>query len=296
MDQQKIELFSNYLLVEKGSSLHTIESYRYDLQHFCEYLALLGLEDPVEAEREHISAYLTYCRKQGLSSKTMARKLSTLRTFYKFLFLDKLIDKNPTANLEGPKLGKYLPSVLMQDEVSLLLKQPDVSKPAGKRDRAILETLYATGMRVSELTGLAVDDVDLRFHYAKVFGKGGKERLVPLGSYALEAVEEYLEQGRPKLLKGKKSPSLFVNQRGGTLSRQSVWQMLKTYGKQAGLGDGLSPHTMRHSLAAHLLENGADLRTVQEILGHSDIATTQIYTQLLQGTITKEFQKYHPRS
>lgn len=296
MKTNYIEHFTNYLLVEKGCSPHTIDSYRYDLQHFYAFLSTVGLDDVTAVAREHVTAYLAYCRKQGLSAKTMARKLSALRTFYKFLFLDKLIDVNPTVNLAGPKLGRYLPNVLLQEEVTLLLAQPDATTAAGKRDRAILETLYATGMRVSELTGLATDDVDLRFHYAKVFGKGGKEWLVPLGSYAVAALQDYLTKGRPLLLKGKKCPALFVNRRGGGLTRQSVWQMLKTYGQQAQLGDILSPHTLRHSLAAHLLGNGADLRTVQEILGHSDIATTQIYTQLLQGTITKEFKKYHPRS
>ena len=293
---REIDLFCDYLLVEKGSSLCTIDSYRYDLIHFAEYLELLGQDELCAVERGQIMAYLGHCRQRGLSAKTLARKLSALRSFYKFLFLDKLVVHDPCVNLEGPKLGKYLPNVLMQEEVSLLLAQPDPATAAGLRDRAILETLYATGMRVSELTGLALDDVNLHFQYAKVFGKGGRERLVPLGSLAVTALEQYLNEGRLKLLHGKKNPALFVNARGGTLTRQSVWNMMKKYGESAKLGDMLSPHTLRHSLAAHLLENGADLRTVQEILGHSDIATTQIYTQLLQGTISAEFKKCHPRA
>ena len=226
----------------------------------------------------------------------MSRKLSALRTFYKYLMLDKIIKKDPTVNLESPKATKYLPGVLQQQETELLLSAPDTTTLRGIRDKAVLETLYATGMRVSELTGLHLDDLHLEFQYAKCFGKGGKERIVPLGSYAIEAIEQYLVRCRPVFLKEKKNPSLFLNQRGGTLTRQSVWNMMKEYGEQVGIGDQLSPHTLRHSLAAHMLENGADLRTVQEILGHADLGTTQIYTQLLQKTLTEEFKRCHPRS
>lgn len=254
------------------------------------------MENLSTATRQQLIDYFAACRSKGMSPKTMSRKLSTLRTFYKYLLLDRIITKDPTANLESPKPTKYLPGVLQQSEVELLLSAPDLSTKKGIRDKAVLETLYATGMRVSELTGLNLDDIHLEFQYAKCFGKGGKERIVPLGSYAIDAINRYLEKCRPLLLKDKKNPSLFLNQRGGTLSRQSVWSMMKEYGRQVGIGDNLSPHTLRHSLAAHMLENGADLRTVQEILGHADLATTQIYTQLLQKTITEEFKRCHPRS
>lgn len=296
-ENAEIEIFLDYMLVEKGASPNTIDNYRYDLLDFFHYLrdgeATAELS---QAGRKDIIAYLAFCRKKQMAPKTMARKLSAFRTFYKFLLLDKVIEKDPTANLESPKLTKYLPGVLLQSETELLLSAPDTTTLKGMRDKAVLETLYATGMRVSELVGLNLDDLHPEFHYAKCFGKGGKERIVPLGSYAEAAIDDYLTKCRGVFLKGKKNPSLFLNQRGGTLSRQSVWTMMKAYGKQVGIGDALSPHTLRHSLAAHMLENGADLRTVQEILGHADLATTQIYTQLLQKTITEEFKKYHPRS
>lgn len=296
-ENAEIEIFLDYMLVEKGASPNTIDSYRYDLLDFFHHLKQGSAKaDLSKAERREVIDYLAFCRKKQMASKTLSRKISTLRSFYKFLLLDKVIDKDPTANLESPKLTKYLPGVLLQGETDLLLSAPDTTTRKGIRDKAVLETLYATGMRVSELVGLRLDDIHPEFHYAKCFGKGGKERLVPLGSYAEAAIEAYLSQCRGIFLKGKKNPSLFLNQRGGTLSRQSVWVMLKFYGDQVGIGDALSPHTLRHSLAAHMLENGADLPTVQEILGHADLATTQIYTQLLQKTITEEYKKYHPRS
>lgn len=294
---EEIAAFLDYLLVEKGASPNTLESYGYDLRDFSEWLTeQYDIKKPGAAERKHIAEYLASCRSRGMAPKTMSRKLSALRTFYKYLMLDKVIQKDPTVNLESPKSVKYLPGVLQQEETELLLSAPDTTTLKGIRDKAVLETLYATGMRVSELTGLHVDDLHLEFEYAKCFGKGGKERIVPLGSYAIEAIEGYLVRCRPVFLKDKKNPALFLNQRGGTLTRQSVWNMMKAYGKQVGIGDSLSPHTLRHSLAAHMLENGADLRTVQEILGHADLATTQIYTQLLQKTLTEEFKRCHPRS
>lgn len=297
LKNREIDHFLDYLLVEKGSSPNTIESYHYDLVDILLWLKKeRGMENLSTATRQQLIDYFAACRGKGMSPKTMSRKLSTLRTFYKYLLLDRIITKDPTANLESPKPSKYLPGVLQQSEVELLLSAPDLSTKKGIRDKAVLETLYATGMRVSELTGLNLDDIHLKFQYAKCFGKGGKERIVPLGSYAIDAINQYLEKCRPLLLKDKKNPSLFLNQRGGTLSRQSVWSMMKEYGRQVGIGDNLSPHTLRHSLAAHMLENGADLRTVQEILGHADLATTQIYTQLLQKTITEEFKRCHPRS
>ncbi len=296
-ENMEIETFLDYMLVEKGASPNTIDSYRYDLLDFFHYLREMSAKAVLsKADRREVIAFLAFCRKKQMASKTLSRKISTLRSFYKFLLLDKVIEKDPTANLESPKLTKYLPGVLLQGETDLLLSAPDTTTRKGIRDKAVLETLYATGMRVSELVGLHLDDVHPEFHYAKCFGKGGKERIVPLGSYAEAAIDAYLNQCRGVFLKGKRNPSLFLNQRGGTLSRQSVWTMLKHYGDQVGIGDAISPHTLRHSLAAHMLENGADLRTVQEILGHADLSTTQIYTQLLQKTITEEFKKYHPRS
>lgn len=296
-ENREIALFLDYMLVEKGASPNTIDSYCYDLTDLSGWLKKeRGKERLSEAERPDLIAYLADCRKKQMAPKTLSRKLSAMRTFYKYLLLDKVIEKDPTVNLESPKAVKYLPGVLQQSETELLLSAPDTTTLKGIRDKAVLETLYATGMRVSELTGLHLDDLHTEFRYAKCFGKGGKERIVPLGSFAIDAIDTYLKKCRPVFLKDKVNPSLFLNQRGGTLTRQSVWNMMKFYGEQVGLGEQLSPHTLRHSLAAHMLENGADLRTVQEILGHADLTTTQIYTQLLQKTLTEEFKRCHPRS
>lgn len=293
---KELERFSGYLLVEKGYSENTINSYIGDMRSFLEYLKTQNIHLLADATRGHVMGYLVALHRENVSAKTVSRKLSAMRTFYKFMLLDKRIAMSPMLNLESPKFTKYLPNVLTQEEVTLLLAQPDASTLAGKRDRAILEILYATGMRVSEVVGLNLDDVNLHFRYAKCFGKGGKERIVPLGSYAIAAVEDYLKNVRPVFLKEGVDSGLFLNQkRGKRLTRQSIWNMMKFYGKSAGIGDMLSPHTLRHSLATHMLENGADLRTVQEILGHVDLSTTQIYTHLLQKTITEEYKKYHPR-
>lgn len=295
-DDSIIRNFGDYLLVEKGYSPNTIEGYCRDIADFRRCLQDSGGSTLLGADRRQVMGYLVDLHKRGLSAGSIGRHMSALRTFYKFLMLDKVIEEDPMVNLESPKVAKYLPNVLSQDEVSALLDQPDTSTLAGIRDKAILETLYATGMRVSELVGLNIDDVNLKFSYAKCFGKGGKERLVPLGSYAVEAIDDYINKSRLKFLKGKVDDALFLNQHGRRLTRQTVWNLMKTYGVAAGIGDSISPHTLRHSLATHMLENGADLRTVQEILGHVDLATTQIYTHLLQNTITAEFKKYHPRS
>ena len=294
---RETELFLDYLLVEKGASSNTIDSYRLDLEDLRAYLEVSGRGCSLtEVKRGDLTAYLEYCRKRNISPKSLSRRISAFRSFYKFLMLDKIIRSDPTVNLETPKQVKYLPAVLSKDEVVRLLDAPDVSTPAGIRDKAILELLYATGMRVSELCGLHPDDLHPDFMYAKCFGKGGKERIVPLGDYAVAAVDAYLVRVRPLFLKDKRTPELFLNQHGGALSRQSVWNMMKKYGEKAGVGSVLSPHTLRHSLATHMLENGADLRTVQEILGHVDLQTTQTYTQLLQKTITDEFKRTHPRA
>ncbi len=294
--KKEIEDFGDYLLVEKGYSPNTIAGYGRDLADFAAYLSSISVSSLAKAQRRDIMNYLADLYKRGLSANSTGRRMSALRSFYKFLLLDKRIEEDPMVNLESPKIAKYLPNVLTQEEVELLLAQPDTNTMAGKRDKAILETLYATGIRVSELVGLNTYDVNLKFTYAKCFGKGGKERLVPLGSYAVSALAEYITSVRPKYLKDNAEAALFLNQRGRRLGRQTVWNLLKLYSSSAGLAATISPHTLRHSLATHMLENGADLRTVQEILGHVDLATTQIYTHLLQNTVTAEYKKYHPRS
>ncbi|MDO4542854.1 MAG: site-specific tyrosine recombinase XerD [Bacillota bacterium] len=294
-DNKIIRDFGDYLLVEKGYSANTVQSYCSDLEDFSHYLREDG-GSLISAQRHQVMGYLVDLNRRSLAAASINRRLSSLRSFYHFLLLDKVIVKDPMVNLESPKIAKYLPDVLSQEEVAALLNQADIPTLPGKRDKAILETLYATGMRVSEVVGLNIDDVNLKFSYAKCFGKGGKERLVPMGSYANAAVEDYIKAVRPKFLKDRIESALFLNQRGGRLTRQTVWNLLKKYGAAAGLEETLSPHTLRHSLATHMLENGADLRTVQEILGHVDLATTQIYTHLMQKTITAEYKKFHPRS
>lgn len=296
MEQREIIDFLDYLLVEKGYSMNTIKNYEYDLLDFQRFLKEQKILSLAAADRAAVMRYLVHCQGRHLSSRTIARRLASLRAYYRFLLLDKVIDVSPTVNLESPKINRYLPNVLQKEEVSLLLAQPDITGIAGIRDKAILETMYGTGMRVSEMVGLNIDDVNFHFQYVKCFGKGGRERLIPIGSYALSSLEVYLAKARPKLLGAKKTPALFLNARGGRLSRQSFWTLMKKYGEMANLGDIISPHTLRHSIAAHLLENGADLRTVQEFLGHADITTTQIYTQLLQSKLAKEFKRCHPRS
>ncbi len=295
MQNREIIDFLDYLLVEKGYSMNTIKNYEYDLLDYQCFLKEQEISSLLQADRGTVMAYLIQCQRRGLSSRTIARRLATLKAYYKFLLLDKAIQVSPTVNLESPKIARYLPNVLTKEEVSLLLAQPDMTTKGGIRDKAMLETMYGTGMRVSELVGLDIDDVNFHFQYIKCFGKGGRERLIPVGSYALSSLEVYLAKARPKFLAGKKSTALFLNARGGRLSRQSFWMMMKRYGESAKLGDIISPHTLRHSVAAHLLENGADLRTVQEFLGHADITTTQIYTQLLQGKMAQEFKRCHPR-
>ncbi len=296
MEASEIVAFLDYLLVEKGHSMNTIKNYAYDLADFSAFLTERKAGTPKDSDRGAVMAYLVHCQRRGLHSRTIARRLASLRSFYRFLLIDKVIETSPTVNLESPKLARYLPNVLTKEEVALLLAQPDITTTGGLRDKAMLETMYGTGMRVSELLGLNLDDVNFHFHYVKCYGKGGRERLLPIGSYALSALEMYLANSRPKLLAEKKTPALFLNARGGRLSRQSYWGAIKRYGGAAKLGEVVSPHTLRHSIAAHLLENGADLRTVQEFLGHADISTTQIYTQLLQGKLAQEFKRCHPRS
>ena len=304
MDSAHLESFLEMMAVERGASAHTLEAYRRDLGDFLDRLEQASAGRLADTTGLDVEAYIQALAVSGLAATTRARKLSAMRQFYKFLLAEGVIDEDPTVTIAGPKRGRSLPKTLSVAEVDHLMSTAK-ARLAGTSGRerlralrfyCLIEVLYATGMRVSELVGLHLDDIHPEFHYAKCFGKGGKERIVPLGSYAEAAIGAYLDQCRGAFLKGKKNPSLFLNQRGGTLSRQSVWAMLKQYGDQVGLGDALSPHTLRHSLAAHMLENGADLRTVQEILGHADLATTQIYTQLLQKTITEEFKKYHPRS
>ena len=291
-----IHEFINYLSVERGLALNTLESYGRDLRQYSQYLQV-GDDTAFDlASRTQIVDYLMHLQQQGKATATIARRLAALKAFYQFLVREKYLDKDPTANLESPKLEKRLPKVLTVREVELLLAEPDPSSPSGLRDRAMLELLYATGIRVSELVSLNLPDVNLDMGYIRCSGKGSKERIVPMGSMAIASVREYLDHGRGRLVRDREEQALFVNHHGRRLTRQGFWKIVKKYAEDAKIEKEITPHTLRHSFATHLLENGADLRSVQEMLGHADISTTQIYTHITRGRIKEVYARTHPRA
>src|SRR5437773_6612021 len=282
--------------VEKGLSSNTVSAYRRDLVKFDEFARKRKLS--LEAvTRDALVDFLAGLYRQKLESKTVARHLVTLRNFFRFAQIQDLIPEDPSVNLESPKIRRSLPGYLRLEEVERLLTQPDAKTPFGLRDRAMLEVLYSAGLRVSELIGLRVSDLDTKVGCVRCIGKGNKERIVPIGKKALGMVERYLRDARPKLIgKAASSPTLFVNRRGGPLSRVGVWKILSAYGRRAGLRVALTPHMLRHSFATHLLERGADLRSVQLMLGHADISTTQIYTHVVEERLKQVYKAHHPRA
>ena len=286
---QQLDAFAQYLVVEKGLAANTVAAYMADLQRFC---------DDAETEplhRDTIVRYLQARRQDGLTARSAARELSAIKAFCRFLHERGELQGDPSQNMRMPHLPQRLPSVLTRQEVEDLLQAPDTGAAGGKRDAALLEVMYATGLRASELAGLQLADVDLAGGYVKARGKGGKERIVPLGELALLQLEDYLAMGRPALLKQRRAAAVFVNRSGRAMSRQSVWKIVKKYVLQAGIDKPISPHTLRHSFATHLLEGGADLRALQQLLGHADIATTQIYTHIVQQRLQTVYHTYHPR-
>ncbi|HEY8393286.1 MAG TPA: site-specific tyrosine recombinase XerD [Thermaerobacter sp.] len=290
-----IQEFIDYLRVERGLASNTLASYGRDLAHFAAFLRDRGL--PLAAvDRPLLMAYLHELHRSGRRAATRARRLAALRGFFRYLHEEGYLPADPTEGLASPRLERRLPRVLSVAEVTRLLNGPDASRPEGLRDRAMLELLYATGMRVSELVGLDLDDVHLDHGYARCRGKGGKERVVPVGVPALRAVRDYLLRGRPRLVRRLGERALFLNRRGGRISRQAVWKLLKTYARAAGIGRPVTPHTLRHSFATHLLAHGADLRSVQELLGHADVTTTQIYTHLTRRHLLETYMQAHPRA
>lgn len=291
-----VDEFIYYLTVERGRSDNTAASYRGDLALFTSFLNDKRKKSVLEASREDITAYLKEQYGLKKSTSTISRYIAAVKSFYHFLFREGLIAYDPTVDLEMPKLPKKLPRVLSYQEVDKLLCQPGKLKPACIRDRAILELLYATGLRVSELLALDTDSLKLDMCYVRCFGKGSKERIVPLGSEARKYLMIYLKKGRPKLQKRAREKALFLNQRGERLSRQGCWKIIKKYALLAGIEKEITPHTLRHSFATHLLENGADLRSVQEMLGHADVTTTQIYTHLTRNKIREIYNRSHPRA
>jgi len=294
MDQWQ-DQFLHYLIVEKGLSKNTIEAYGHGLSRFFNYLKEKGVHEIQEIGKFHVRGFLLSLRKRGLSTRTIVRNLVVIRTFFRFLAQEGILGANPIENLESPKVEKNLPEILTLREIEQLLERPDLRTPLGKRDRAMLEMLYATGMRVSELTQLPTHQVSLEGGYVLLYGKGSKERIVPIGSEAIRWVLLYLKESRGVLAKGKESPFLFINRSGKPMSRQRFWKSLKDYARKAGLRKRITPHLLRHSFASHLLEGGADLRSVQMMLGHADISTTQIYTHVTGERLKKVHQHYHPR-
>jgi integrase/recombinase XerD len=290
-----IQEFLNYLRVEKGLSQNTISAYGRDLVKLDAY-ARQNRKRLDQFRRDDIVDFLGSLYRRKLGSRSVARHLVALRTFYRFALTEGALREDPTLNIESPKFRKGLPSFLSLEEVERLLAQPDTTTKLGMRNKAMLELLYSTGLRVSELTGLRVADIHMEMGCLRCIGKGNKERLVPVGRPAIAAVREYLQTSRPQLLRDKSSPYLFLTQSGGRLGRIGFWLALQNYGRRAGLRTRLSPHKLRHSFATHLLERGADLRSVQMMLGHSDISTTQIYTHVMQARLKEIYKQHHPRA
>jgi integrase/recombinase XerD len=284
--------FLDFCRIEKGLARTTIESYRLDLERFAGSIQAANHWSDPECVRRHIDSLY----QAGMASRSISRHLTTLRNLYRYLLEKGIVETDPTANLAAPKQWQSLPKYLNKKQIDDLMAAPDQTKPQGLRDRAMLEFLYATGLRVSELCRARVSDLDPNMGYVRVVGKGNKHRLVPVGKAALQAVEYYLTIGRPRLLKNRPSPYLFVTNRAGAMTRQAFWKLLASYGKKAGMFRDLTPHVLRHTFATHLLEGGADLRSVQTMLGHADISTTQIYTHVMRSRLRKTVDEHHPRA
>ncbi len=288
-----IDGFIDNIWLEKGLSQNTLNAYRQDLSNFSNWLKPVNLEN---ADRITLLDYLAYRLKQGYSSRSTARSLSSLRAFYAYLLSKSLISDNPTAKIQSPKLGHSLPKILSEEDVEKLINAPNTKEPLGLRDRAMLELLYACGLRISELINLEVLNLNIRQGVVKVLGKGSKERLVTMGEPALDWISDYLTYGREQLLTDtKKSSILFLSNRGTGMTRQTFWYRIKLYANKAGVDQSLSPHTLRHAFATHLINHGADLRTVQLLLGHTSLSTTQIYTEVARHRMKELHREHHPR-
>ena len=289
MSRNSIESFIDYLSIERGLSPNTLQAYRRDLCQFRDWLK----KEFLQVDSALIGNYLATLREKGNKSRTLNRKLSVVRMFYKFLYTEGKIDHNPVEGVSSPRLGRKIPSFLSEKEVEALLEAPSVDEQYGSRDRAILEVVYGAGLRISELVNLNLTDLNLKGGWVKVLGKGSKERIVPLGREACRWVRIYLRKRR---IETTDKLSLFCNRYGKRLSRQACWKIIKKYSQKSGITKKISPHTLRHSFATHLLSRDADLRFVQELLGHTNISTTQIYTHITQERLKKVYKKYHPRA
>jgi len=294
---QDLRFFMQYLSVERGLAHNTLESYERDLTQFFDHLKQLGIVSMEETSKTQITSYLAGLKKAGKAAATISRNLVSIRNFYQFLVRERMLDKDPSANMEAPKLEKRLPKVMSMEEVEKLLESPQTDTPNGIRDKAMLETLYATGIRVSELISLNTGDIHLGLGFLRCLGKGSKERIIPLGRIAAQSLDRYILNARPKLLKkARTEEALFVGHLGTRMTRQGFWKIIKKYATQAVIQKEITPHTLRHSFATHLLENGADLRSVQEMLGHADISTTQIYTHVTKRRMKEVYNQTHPRA
>ena len=287
--------YLNYLVFEKGLSEKTIESYSRDLARYLDFLGNKGVKHISDADTSLILKHLIALRDAGLGPKSCARHLVTLRGFYRFLVQEKVLEYDPARLVDLPKSGLKLPDVLSVSEVNLLLNIPDTKKPLGKRNAAMIELLYAAGLRVSELVNLDFLNINLEACFVRVLGKGSKERVIPIGVYAKDKIDDYIKNARPLILKNNASRYLFVARAGKPMTRQGFWKLLKQYAQQSGIKKKITPHSLRHSFASHLLEGGADLRTVQVMLGHVDISTTQIYTHVAREHLKQMHEKFHPR-
>ncbi|MCU7556788.1 site-specific tyrosine recombinase XerD [Macrococcus capreoli] len=294
--QMIIDEYLHFIMIEKGLSKNTIAAYRRDLKHYQTFLEQEKIGNIDNIDRFTITLFLGYLKDQGKSAKTLARMSATIRGFHQFALREKYAAKDPTVILEAPKYERSLPDILSIEEVDAFLSTPDTSKLTGKRDQAMLELLYATGMRVSELINLNVDDVNTVMGFVRVFGKGNKERIIPIGDNMIQLLESYIKSTRYKMLKKEMTDSLFLNFHGKRLTRQGFWKIMRQIKVDAGINKKLTPHTLRHSFATHLLENGADLRAVQEMLGHADISTTQLYTHISKKQIREVYKNTHPRA
>jgi integrase/recombinase XerD len=290
-----IDQFLNYLLVEKGLAQKTLEAYSRDIIRYRNFLAENNSTAFSEEDAPLILKHLILLRKDGLKARSRARHLVAIRGFYRFLVQEKILRNDPARLIDLPKSGLKLPHVLSREEIELLLKAPDTRKPIGVRDAAMLELLYAAGLRVSELINLKLQDINLEAGFVRIFGKGSRERIVPIGSHAREKVRTYLKAVRSRRLKQTTTPYLFIARAAKPMTRQGFWKLLRRYALKAGLKKKITPHSLRHSFASHLLEGGADLRAVQIMLGHVDISTTQIYTHVTRDHLKKLHQKFHPR-
>ena len=291
---QAIDDYIVYLTVEKGASYNTIDGYSNDVRKLAQYLDDLQITDWKQVDQWIIRGYLAHMQQEEVTNTTRARNIAALKNFFRFLYLEKYTDNNLGELLDGPRKEKVLPKYLTVEEVERLMDAPDITTPNGCRDKAMLELLYASGLRVSELIGLHLGDISFEMAYVRCFGKGAKERVIPLGRYALAALEHYIQNCRPKVANNWQTDILFLNKSGKGLTRQGFWKLIKKYGQEAGITADLTPHVLRHSFATHLLSNGADLRAIQEMLGHADIATTQIYTHLLGQQMLDVYQAAHP--